>query len=277
MKKVLSILLIMMLTVSTVLVSCAKKGPGNVIGVQTGTTGQYFVDGDADWGFDGINGYSSKHYPNAGLAVRDLLNGAVKYVIVDEAPALALEEQFDGVKVINIALTEEEYAFAVDKEQDDLLDDINEALEEIIGSGEFDRIVSAYSTGEGISPIESAKKGASDEDSQFVIATNAAFAPFEYMDGNKFAGIDMELAAAIADKLDMELVIEDMEFDAVVMSVGKHGVDAGAAALTVNETRKQTVNFSDSYYNASQVLITLEGDTTFDNCKTKEDVISLIK
>jgi polar amino acid transport system substrate-binding protein len=72
----------------------------------------------------------------------------------------------------------------------------------------------------------------------------------------------------------MELVIEDMEFDAVVMSVGKNGIDVAAAALTVNETRKESVNFSTTYYNAAQVLIVLENNTAFDACTSADDVIA---
>ena len=87
----------------------------------------------------------------------------------------------------------------------------------------------------------------------------------------------MELAREIADELGMELVIEDMEFDSVVISVGKHGVDVGMAALTVNETRKKSVNFSSSYYNAAQVLVTLEKDNTFQSCKTASDVLAALK
>ena len=104
-----------------------------------------------------------------------------------------------------------------------------------------------------------------------------AFAPFEYREGDKFCGIDMELAREIADELGMELVLEDMEFDSVVISVGKHGVDLGMAALTVNETRKKSVNFSSSYYNAAQVLVTLENDNTFQSCKTASDVLAILK
>ena len=104
--------------------------------------------------------------------------------------------------------------------------------------------------------------------------TNAAFNPFEYKEGDKFYGIDIEIMKLVADELNMELVIEDMEFDAVVMSVGKNGIDVAAAALTVNETRKESVNFSTTYYNAAQVLIVLENNTAFDTCITADDVIA---
>lgn len=277
MKKVISIIMALALLCASALVmaSCAKKPVA--IGVQTGTTGQYFVDGDEDWGFDGLEGYESKGYSNGGLAVNDMKNGAVKYVIIDEQPAKQLVKKIDGIKVIDIALTEEEYAFGVDKAQPELLIAVNAILAEMKLNGKLNEIVAAYATGEGINPVASATFDASKADKQLVVATNAAFAPFEYKEGDKFAGIDMEIAAYIAEKLDMELVIQDMEFDAVVTSVGKNNVDIAMAGLTVNETRKASVNFTESYYNAAQMLVVLESETAFDACKTADDVLAVLK
>ena len=81
------------------------------------------------------------------------------------------------------------------------------------------------------------------------------FEPFEYTKGDKYVGIDMELAALLAEKLGKELVIQNMDFDAVCLSVGQHKCDIAIAGLTVNDERKQYVTFSDTYYQASQRLI----------------------
>lgn len=279
MKKTLSLVLaiVMLLSVATLLASCKqggiKVGETMKIGVQSGTTGEYYVKGDADWGFDGIKDYTAKGYANGGLAVNDMKNGQVDCVVIDEQPAKQLAKKIDGVKVIDIPLTEEEYAFGVDKNQPELYAAVNAIVKEIKENGTLDAIVSAYATGDGIKPFESAKFDASKADKQLVVATNAAFAPFEYKDGDKFAGIDMEIAKYIADKLGLELVIMDMDFDSVVTSVGKNGVDIAMAGLTVNDTRKQYVNFTESYYNAAQVLIVSEDEDAFDDCKTAEDVL----
>lgn len=276
MKKIISLVLALLMigTLAIASASCAKTLP-NVIGVQTGTTGQYYVDGDADWGFDGINGFTSKGYNNGGLAVQDMKNGNVKYVIIDEQPAKQLAKKMD-VKVIDVALTEEEYAFGVDKNQPELLASINAILAEMKTNGKLDEIVTAYATGEGIKPFESGSFEAAKADKQLVVATNAAFAPFEYKDGDKFAGIDMEIAAYIAAELELELVIVDMDFDSVVTSVGKNGVDIAMAGLTVNEKRKEYVTFTTSYYNAAQMLIVPKNVTAFDNCKTAADVLAVL-
>lgn len=274
MKKVLVIMLVCILAVACMftLTACGKAK----IGVQSGTTGEYFVNGDVDWGFDGIDGYQAKGYSNAGLAVRDLKNGAVKYVVVDRDPALRLAQAIDGIKVIDIALTVEEYAFGVDKNNAQLLADINAILASSEGQAKLQSIFTAYATGDGINPFTSAAFDASKTDTQLVVATNANFAPFEYKEGNQFAGIDMEIAKYIADTLGMELVIKDMEFESVVTSVGKNGIDIAMAGLTVNETRKQSVNFTTSYYNAAQVVITLADDDSFANCTTAEDVLAVM-
>ena len=112
---------------------------------------------------------------------------------------------------------------------------------------------------------------------QLVVATNAGFEPFEYMKGEDYCGIDMEMAALLADYLGKELVIQNMDFDAVCLAVGQQKCDIAMAGLTITDSRKDQVTFTDSYYNASQKLIVAADDTTFDACKTKEDVEAIFK
>ena len=275
MKKILSLILavLMISTLALATASCSKQN--TFIGVQSGTTGQYYVDGDADWGFDGIANYTSKGYSTGGLAVADMKNGNVKYVIIDEQPAKQLAKNMD-VKVIDIPLTEEEYGFGVDKNQPELLTAINEILAEMKTNGAMDAIVTAYATGEGIKPVASATLDTAKADKQLVVATNAAFAPFEYKDGDKFAGIDVEIIVYIAEQLDMELVFMDMEFDSVVASVGNNCIDVAMSGLTINEKRKEFVNFTEPYYNAAQVLIVPKNETAFDACKSADDVLAVL-
>ena len=92
-----------------------------------------------------------------------------------------------------------------------------------------------------------------------VMATNAYFKPYEYYEGDKIVGIDAEMAAAIADKLDMKLVIDDMDFDAIITAVQSGKADMGMAGMTVTEDRLQSINFSDSYATGKQVVIVPEG------------------
>ncbi len=94
---------------------------------------------------------------------------------------------------------------------------------------------------------------------QLVMATNAEFPPYEYHEGDEIVGIDAEIAQAIADKLGMELVIEDMAFDSIVTAVQSGKADIGLAGMTVTEDRLKNINFSDPYATGKQVIIVAEG------------------
>jgi len=92
------------------------------------------------------------------------------------------------------------------------------------------------------------------------MGTNAAFPPYEFYDDETGAivGIDAEVAAAIAEKLGMELEIEDMDFDALIPAVVNGKVDVVLAGMTVTEERKQNVDFTTSYATGVQVVIVPE-------------------
>lgn len=94
-----------------------------------------------------------------------------------------------------------------------------------------------------------------------VMATNAEFPPYEFYEGDQIVGIDAEFAAAIAEKLGMELKIEDMAFDSIIPAVQSGKADFGAAGMTVTEDRMKEVDFSDTYYTGRQVIIVAEGNT----------------
>ena len=179
------------------------------------------------------------------------------------------------VKVVDIELSSEEYAFGVDKKQPELKEKCNELLKEMKSSGELEEISNHFfGDGEPVA-VTSAKQDNSKD--QLVVATNAEFAPFEYKEGDQFYGIDMEIAKLLADKLGKELVIVDMAFDAVLLSVQQQKADIGMAGLTVTEERAKQGDFSDPYYTAAQKIICKADDKTFDNCKTKEDVDKILQ
>lgn len=178
------------------------------------------------------------------------------------------------VKVIDFDLTSEEYAFGVDKAQPELLNKVNDFIAKIMSDGTFDKICNNY-FGDGTPvPVTSAELDTSKD--QLVVATNAGFEPFEYMEGDKYLGIDMEIAKLLADELGMELVISNMDFDAVCLSVGQHKSDIAMAGLTVKPDREEYVNFSNSYYSASQRLIVKADDTAFDACADKAAVEAIL-
>lgn len=177
-------------------------------------------------------------------------------------------------KVIEIDLTTENYAFGVDKDQPELLEKVNAFIAQIMGDGTFEEICDRYfADGE---PVLVESMPLDESKDQLVVATNAAFEPFEYTKGDKYLGIDMEIAKLLADYLGWELVIQHMDFDAVCLSVGQHKCDIAMAGLTINEERKEMVAFSDSYYAASQKLVVPGDCTVFDECKTADDVLAIL-
>lgn len=102
---------------------------------------------------------------------------------------------------------------------------------------------------------------ASEEKTTLIMATNATFPPYEYVENNEYEGIDIEIAQAIADELGLELVIEDVEFGSIIAGVESGKFDMGMAGMTVTEERLQNVNFSDTYATAVQSVIVPEGST----------------
>lgn len=101
-----------------------------------------------------------------------------------------------------------------------------------------------------------------------VMATNAEFPPYEFHEGDEIVGIDAEIAKAIADKLGMELKIEDVAFDSIIPGVQAGKYDMGMAGMTVTDERLQSVNFSTSYAKGVQVVIVKDGS----DIKTVDDI-----
>ena len=173
-------------------------------------------------------------------------------------------------KVIDVDLTSEEYAFGVDQTQPELLEQVNAFIAKIQEDGTLEEIFDKYFGDGEPTPVESAALDESKD--QLVVATNAAFEPFEYMEGDSYVGIDMEIAALLADELGQELVIQNMDFDAVCLSVGQQKCDIAMAGLTINEEREEYVTFSDPYYQASQRLVVRSDDSAFDDCEDADAV-----
>lgn len=90
------------------------------------------------------------------------------------------------------------------------------------------------------------------------MATNAEFPPYEYYEGDDIVGIDAEIAKAIADKLGLELKIDDMDFTAIVAAVQSGKADVALAGMTVDEDRLKSIDFSTSYATGVQVVIVKE-------------------
>ena len=114
------------------------------------------------------------------------------------------------------------------------------------------------------------------EEGKLIMATNAQFPPYELVsdgegfNGTGFEGIDVEIASAIADKLGLELQIDDMDFDSALLAVQNDAADVMLAGLSYSEERDEVVDFTDSYATGVQVVIVKDGsDVTMDNLGEK--------
>ncbi len=97
------------------------------------------------------------------------------------------------------------------------------------------------------------------EDGQLIWGTNASFPPYESIDNNEVVGIDADIAAELGERLGLEAVVENMDFDAIIPAVTSGKIDVGIAGMTVNEERLVNVNFSTPYVEAGQVIVVPEG------------------
>ncbi len=183
------------------------------------------------------------------------------------------------VKAIDVKLTDEEYAFVVKKGNTTLQEDFNAYLADIKANGTFDAIVAKYFEGVGTKVGQTVTSSTvTNTEENFVVATNCPFEPFEYVgEDGKAYGVDMEIAAGYASSRGLNLVIKNIDFDAIFSDVDAGYSDIGMAGITVNAERLANYDFTDKYYKASQKIIVRSGCKDFDGCKTVEDVEKVLK
>lgn len=224
---------------------------GKSIGVQLGTTGDIYATDEYE-----KQGSKIERYNKGADAIVALTSGKIDAVIIDNEPAKAFVEANDGLKILDEPFAKEDYAICVAKDNEKLLNDINKTLAELKQDGTLDSIMKNYigDDTKGKSPYKT-PDGTEYPNGELHMATNAFFEPYEYYDGDQIVGIDAMTAQAICDKLGYKLVIDDMDFDAIVTAVQTGKADFGMAGMTVTDERLQTINFTDSYTTATQVII----------------------
>ena len=225
---------------------------GARIGTQLLTTGHLF----AEERFKDDKETQVLAYSKGADAIAALKQGALDCVIIDEETAKIFVDKNNELKILDAAFEIEEYAVCVNKDNKILLNKIDYAIDELKLNGSFDKIVSNYiGDKKGETPYE---KDLSNDFSngKLIMATNAQFPPYEFYENDKIIGIDVDFAKAIADKLKMELIIEDMEFDTIVSSVQSGKSDIGMAGISISPDREKSVAFSHPYVDTKQVIIT---------------------
>ena len=229
---------------------------GKRIGVQIGTTGDIYV---SDYEGDDA-GTVVERYNKGNDAVSSLKNGKIDCVVIDEEPAKAFIKKNSDLSILEEEFTIEDYAICVSKDKPELRDSINQALRELKEDGTLQKIIDNYINDNDEGFHYQSPDGLTYENGTLVMATNAAFPPYEYYKDNKITGIDADMATAVADKLNMKLEIQDMEFDSIITAVQAGKADIGVAGMTVTEDRLKNIDFTDTYTTAKQVIIIRNGN-----------------
>ncbi|MBS6180946.1 MAG: transporter substrate-binding domain-containing protein [Erysipelotrichaceae bacterium] len=219
------------------------------VGVQTGTTGDDYATAEVK------DDSQMKRYNKGADAVQALKTGKIDCVVIDSLPAQKFVEANDDLKIIENIWEPEEYAICLKKGNTELQEKMNAAMAELKEEGTLDKIMANYIGDDQGSFQYETPEGTEYPNGKLVMATNAEFAPWEYKEGSDIVGIDPDVVKAICDKMGYELEISDMAFEAILAAVDSGKADFGAAGMTVNAERLESVDFTDTYANASQVVI----------------------
>lgn len=227
--------------------------PGKTIGVQLGTTGDIYAEDYIE------QGSTIEQFSKGADAVQALKQGKIDCVIIDSEPAKAFVEKNKDLRILDEEFVTEDYAICIAKSNTELKEKINAALAQLKADGTIDSIIKNYigDDTKGKTPYVS-PEGIDRSNGTLVMATNAAFEPFEFYENNEITGIDADMAQAVCDVLGMELKIEDMEFDSIISAVQSGKADIGVAGMTVTEDRLLSIDFTDSYATGTQVIIVRE-------------------
>lgn len=221
---------------------------GKTIGVQLKTTGDAYASD--------IENAQVQRFNKGYDAVVALRKGELDAVMLDDAPANVFVEEFGDIKILDEAYADEEYGIAVNKENTELLEKINQALDTLEADGTIEQITNAWLK-EGVETT--AYEGQNKDEYAngiLVMATNAEFPPYEdQTEDGEIIGIDVDIMKAVCDQLDMKLQVENTAFDSIIASVERGMADVGVAAMTITDERLEQINFSRTYVKAKQVII----------------------
>jgi polar amino acid transport system substrate-binding protein len=183
------------------------------------------------------------------------------------------------VKIIDVQLTNEEYAFVMKKGNTALKADFDAYLQTIQANGTFQTIVDKYFKGTGTKEgVDVTTTAVTNDASNLVVVTNCPFEPFEYIgDDGKIYGIDIEIAKGYAASKGLNLVVKNIAFDSIFSEVEAGYADIGMAGITITPDRQALYDFTTAYYNASQKIIVLADNTDFDGLTTAEQIEAKLK
>lgn len=229
-----------------VVINSAADLAGKKIGVQTGTTGELYVQ-------ENVPSAKLYQFKNGMDAALDLKNGAIDAIVLDELPAKQIVARNSDLTIVSDKFAREEYAIAVKKGNTKLLNSINATITKMKENGEYEALVNAFMPADGKIVIPA--KEISVSSALIKLGTNAAFPPFEYIEGKDIVGFDITMGSKIAADCNAELEVVDMAFDSLIPALSSGVIDFIAAGMSVTEERKKNVDFSLPYFESEQVII----------------------
>ena len=239
---------------------------GKTVGVKNGTAAQRFLESIKD-----KYGFTIKTFDTGDLMNNSLSTGAVN-AIMDDKPVI--EYAINQGQDLSINMDGEavgSFAFGVKKgsKYEYLVTEFNEALAQMKKDGSLDQIINKWTNSSktssqvtSLTSTTSAGQKATPVKSKYVIASDSSFAPFVFQNSsNQYTGIDMDLIKAIAKNQGFEIEITNPGFDAAINAVQSGQADGMIAGMSVTDARKETFDFSDSYYTANTILGVKESST----------------
>lgn len=174
--------------------------------------------------------------------------GKVDASAYDEPQLRNIAAKLSGVKLLPEMITVDEYGFAVSKQQPELKKQIDELIDELNSTGKYEEMMTRWLPEKG-NPAPMPKLESYETDGVLRFGTSAITEPFSFVSGShEIVGLDIEIAKLLAQKLNKELEIVNMDFGAMIPALAAGKVDVIGACITISEERKQKVLFSKPYY-----------------------------
>ena len=254
MKKSIAIIFTLMMIASVfaggakekIVINTADDLVGKKIGVQAGTTGELYVQ-------ENVKDAKIASFKTGMDAALDLKNGAIDAIVLDELPAKEIVARNPSLMIVDLDLATEAYAIAVKKGNAELLASINKTIADMKASGDYEALVNAFMPVDGNIAIPDTVT--INTDKIVKLGTNAAFPPFEYVEGKNIVGFDISMGEKIAVGYGAKLEVVDMAFDSLIPALASDAIDFIAAGMSVTEERKKNVDFSVPYFASEQVII----------------------
>ncbi len=225
---------------------------GKIIGVQLGTA--------EDLSASEIDNATVEEYNSPYDVIQALLQDKIDCAIMNDKAAEAFLEINDSLSILEQPYGIEESAICISKENKELKIKLNKIIAEIKQDGTLDNIINAYFNNTGY--VYEADDSLDRSNGTLKVATNAEFEPYEYIENGQYVGIDMELCKVLADRLNMELKIDDMQFASIINAVVSGKDDIGVAGMAVTEERLKNVDFTDIIYSTAKQVVVIHNGTS---------------